>query len=72
MYIYVYNMGYLDMYLHMGYLDMYLVYVSVGSLKFYVSFAKEPYERDNILQKRHTILRSLRIVATQYQVDLLT
>ena len=33
-------------------------------LKLKVSFAKEPYERDDILQKRPTILRSLLIVAT--------
>ena len=39
----------------------------VGSLKLYVSFAKEPYKRDYILQKRPTILRSLLIVATPYQ-----
>ena len=38
----------------------------VGSLKLHVSFAKEPYERDDILQKRHKILRSLLIVATPY------
>ena len=31
----------------------------VGSLKFYVSFAKEPYKRDYILQKGRTIVRSL-------------
>jgi len=36
----------------------------VGSLKSLVSFAKEPYKRDNILQKRPIILRSLLIVAT--------
>jgi len=39
----------------------------VGSLKWYVSFAKEPYNRDDILQKRPVILRSLLIVATPYQ-----
>jgi len=38
----------------------------VGSLKSYVSFAKEPYKRDDILQKRPTILRSLLIEATPY------
>jgi len=38
----------------------------VGSLKLYVSFAKESYKRDYILQKRHIILRSLLIVATPY------
>ena len=32
-----------------------------------VSFAKEPYKRDCILQKRPIILRSLQIVATPYQ-----
>jgi len=36
----------------------------VGSLKSYVSFAKEPYTRDEILQKRSKILRNLLIVAT--------
>jgi len=38
----------------------------VGSLKLYVSFAKEPCKRDHILQKRPMILRSLLIVATPY------
>ena len=38
----------------------------VGSLKWYVSFAKEPYKRDDILQKRLRKLRSLLIVATAY------
>jgi len=38
----------------------------VGSLTLYVSFAKEPYKRDYVLQKRHLILRSLLIVATPY------
>jgi len=36
----------------------------VGSLKLYVSFAKEPYKRDDILQKRPIILRSLLLEAT--------
>jgi len=36
----------------------------VGSLKLQVSFAKEPYKRGDILQKRLVILRSLLIVAT--------
>ena len=35
-----------------------------GSLKLYVSFAKEPYKTDCILQKRRIILRSLLIVGT--------
>ena len=38
----------------------------VGSLKLQVSFAKEPYKRDYILQKRPINLRSLLIVATPY------
>jgi len=41
---------------------------SVGSLKYEVVFAKEPYKRDDILQKRRTIFRSLLIVATPYTV----
>ena len=36
----------------------------VGSFKLYVSFEKEPYKRDDILEKRPVILRSLLIVAT--------
>jgi len=36
----------------------------VGSFKLKVSFAKEPYKRDYILQKRPIILKSLLIVAT--------
>jgi len=36
----------------------------IGSLKLSVSFAKEPYKRDDILQKRPIILRSLLIEAT--------
>ena len=36
----------------------------VGTLKLWVSFAKESYKRDDILQKRPIILRSLLIVAT--------
>jgi len=39
----------------------------VGSLNLHVSSAKEPYQRDDILQKRPIILRSLLIVATPYQ-----
>jgi len=27
----------------------------VGSINLYVSFAKEPYKKDNILQKRHNL-----------------
>jgi len=40
----------------------------VGSLKLHVSFAKEPYKRGYILQKRPVILRSLLIGATPYEV----
>jgi len=36
----------------------------VGSLKLQLSLAKEPYRRDDILQKRPEILRSLLVVAT--------
>ena len=36
----------------------------------WLRFAKEPYERDDILQKRPVILRSLLIVATPYQLDI--
>ena len=39
----------------------------VGSLKRQVSFAKEPYKRDDILQKSPIFLRSLLIVATAQQ-----
>jgi len=38
----------------------------VGFSKLQVSFAKEPYKKDNILQKRRIILRSLLTVATPY------
>ena len=38
----------------------------VSSLKLQVSFAIEPYKRDDILQKRPIILRSLLILATPY------
>jgi len=38
----------------------------VGSLKSWVSFAKEPYKRDDILQKIPIIFRSLLTVATPY------
>jgi len=38
----------------------------VGSIKIYVSFAKEPYNRDCILQKRAIIELSLLTVATPW------
>ena len=40
----------------------------LGSLILQVSIAKEPYKRDDFLQKRPVILRSLLIVATPYDV----
>ena len=40
-----------------------------GSSKLQVSFAKEPYKRDYIVQKRPIILGSLLIVATPYYID---
>jgi len=48
----------MDMYLYMGWLRL------VGSLKSHVCFAKEPDEKDDVLQKKPIILRSLLIVAT--------
>jgi len=39
----------------------------VGSFKLQVAFANEPYKRDDILQKRLIILRSLLIVASPYR-----
>jgi len=47
---------------HMGWLRL------VGSLKLQVSFAKHPYNRNYILQRRPMILRSLLIVTTTYVV----
>ena len=38
----------------------------VGPIKLQVSFAKEPYKRDDILLKRHVILSILLTVATPY------
>jgi len=40
----------------------------VGSFKLQVSFAKEPYKRNCILQKRPIILRSLLFFATSYLI----
>jgi len=40
----------------------------VGSFKLQVSFAKEPYKREYILQKRPIVLRSLLIVAIPYDI----
>jgi len=55
----VFNCGYCRVSI-MGWLRL------VGSLKLKVAFAKEPYKRDDILQKRPVILRSLLMVATPY------
>jgi len=40
----------------------------VGSLKLEVSLAKEPYKRDDVLQKRPPIFKGLLIVATPKQL----
>ena len=71
-----YTYGYIYTYIHM------YVYVlinwlhassamgwlrAVGSIKLQVSFAKEPYKRDDILQKRPIILSILLTVATPYR-----
>jgi len=50
----------IHIYIHMGWLWL------VGSIKLLVSFAKEPYKRDNILRKRPIILSILLTVATPY------
>jgi len=47
-------------FIHMGWLLL------VGSIKLHVSFANEPFERDDILQKKHIILSILLTVATPY------
>jgi len=44
----------------------------VGSLKLYFSFAKDPYKRNYILQKRPIFLRSLLLIATPYPQKSLT
>ena len=44
----------------------------VGSLKLQVPFAKKPYKRDYILQKRPIILRSLLLIATPYWSNLIS
>ena len=44
----------------------------VGSLKLEVSFAKEPYKRDHMLQKRPIILKSLLIIATPPHIYIYT
>jgi len=64
---------YVRIYLH-TYLWMYVYTLLgrlVGSLKSQVSFVKETYKRDDILQKRPIILRSLLFVATPYLVGII-
>ena len=56
--IHVYMSCYFLHYYDMGWLQL------VGSIKLQVSFAKEPYKRDDILQKRPIILSILLTVAT--------
>ena len=62
---------------HVNYVNAYgwvmsLIYMGMGwlrlvdFLKLVTSFAKEPYKKDFVLQKRSIILRSLLIVATPY------
>ena len=65
MYIYIYDIYIYETCIHMydcacasTCLDMRWLRL-VGSLKSQVSFTKEPYNRDDILQKRPIILRSL-------------
>ena len=53
-----------DATMNMGWLRL------VGSFKLQVSFAKEPYKRDDILQERPMIVRSLLIVATPYHLHI--
>jgi len=43
-----------------------LLWGSVGKLQAQVSFSKEPYKKDDILQTRTISLRSLLIVANPY------
>ena len=58
MYTYVSIHAHIYLYIHMGWLRL------VSSLKLQVSFVKELYKRDYILQKRPIILRSLLNEAT--------
>ena len=72
-YIYIYTYIYIQIYIYI-YIDrlvsrdrahVYGVATISRLLKIiYIFFAKEPYEKNNILQKRPIILRSLLIVAT--------
>ena len=76
-YIYIYTYVYICIHTHLYNMYDYIYTCStrhlcfflgwlrvLGSLKLRVSCAKEPYKRDDILQKRPVILRSLLIVST--------
>jgi len=43
----------------------------IGSFELWVSFAKEPYKTDYLLQKRPMILKSLLIVSSPLLLDVL-
>jgi len=60
----MYDNMYDDTHSDMGWLQ------SVGSIKLQVSFAKEPYKRDDLLQKRPTNLSILLTKATPYVYDI--
>jgi len=59
-YTYIYKFIY--WYTHMGWLR----WIGSVKLKLQVSFAKEPYKRDDILQRRHVILSIIMTLATPY------
>jgi len=75
MYMYIYIYIYLYIYIYV-YIWLHIIYVClytctgwlwlVGSIKLSVSFAKETYKRDAILQKRPIISSILLTVATPY------
>jgi len=74
MYMYIFQYKYMHMGLmaplNCGTRCVFLIYIGKLRLvcwsKWQVSFAKEPYKRDDVLQTSPTILRSLLFVATQY------
>jgi len=73
-YIYIYICMYIYMHTcihtsitHMPEIPQLYQTIWVGSLEAQVSFAKEPYKRDDILQKWPIIVRCLLIVAAPYQ-----
>jgi len=73
-YVYIYTIMYTYIYIQIYIPCFCILFLAmewlrlVDSFKLKVSFAKEPYKRDYILQKRPMILRSLVIVATPYEV----